>query len=175
MASQAPQSLPAISQPPQTSNIGYMGSQPMSMGYQPYNMQVKRPSLFWAWRGVTDRSSPPGSHFAFFQPGGSVSVWSQITQCWAPSYFPQNLMTTLPGQDASLPAQQPYITGQQPMYQQVSLSQPARGSADRMTMCLQCTYVHINPYPMHVCTHTTSIFSRRQTGLQELTMPLQCW
>lgn len=31
-------------------------------------------------------------------------------------------MTTLPGQDASLPAQQPYITGQQPMYQQVSLS-----------------------------------------------------
>ncbi|XP_038942637.2 hepatocyte growth factor-regulated tyrosine kinase substrate isoform X1 [Rattus norvegicus] len=94
VASQAPQSLPAISQPPQTSNIGYMGSQPMSMGYQPYNMQ----------------------------PGGSVSVWSQITQCWAPSYFPQNLMTTLPGQDASLPAQQPYITGQQPMYQQMAPS-----------------------------------------------------
>ncbi|OBS83010.1 hypothetical protein A6R68_22991 [Neotoma lepida] len=69
VASQAPQSLPAISQPPQTSTIGYMGSQPMSMGYQPYNMQ--------------------------------------------------NLMTTLPGQDASLPAQQPYIAGQQPMYQQM--------------------------------------------------------
>lgn len=65
MASQAPQSLPAISQPPQTSNIGYMGSQPMSMGYQPYNMQVKRPSLHWAWRAITDRSSPPGSHFCF--------------------------------------------------------------------------------------------------------------
>lgn len=29
-------------------------------------------------------------------------------------------MTTLPGQDASLPAQQPYIAGQQPMFQQVS-------------------------------------------------------
>lgn len=29
-------------------------------------------------------------------------------------------MTTLPGQDASLPAQQAYIAGQQPMYQQVS-------------------------------------------------------
>nr|XP_034361751.1 hepatocyte growth factor-regulated tyrosine kinase substrate isoform X4 [Arvicanthis niloticus] len=69
VASQAPQSLPAISQAPQTSNIGYMGSQPMSMGYQPYNMQ--------------------------------------------------NLMTTLPGQDASLPAQQPYMTGQQPVYQQM--------------------------------------------------------
>nr|AAB49681.1 SNAP-25 interacting protein hrs-2 [Rattus norvegicus] len=64
VASQAPQSLPAISQPPQTSNIGYMGSQPMSMGYQPYNMQ--------------------------------------------------NLMTTLPGQDASLPAQHPYIAGSSP-------------------------------------------------------------
>lgn len=72
VASQAPQSLPAISQPPQTSNISYMGSQPMSMGYQPYNMQ--------------------------------------------------NLMTTLPGQDASLSAQQPYITGQQPMYQQMAPS-----------------------------------------------------
>ncbi|KAK7803084.1 hypothetical protein U0070_001907 [Myodes glareolus] len=74
VASQAPQSLPAISQPPQTSTIGYMGSQPMSMGYQPYNMQ--------------------------------------------------NLMTTLPGQDASLPAQQAYIAGQQPMYQQMP---PATG------------------------------------------------
>ncbi|XP_006532333.2 hepatocyte growth factor-regulated tyrosine kinase substrate isoform X1 [Mus musculus] len=94
VASQAPQSLPAISQPPQTSNIGYMGSQPMSMGYQPYNMQ----------------------------PGGSVCVWSQITQCRAPSYFPQNLMTALPGQDASLPAQQPYIPGQQPLYQQMAPS-----------------------------------------------------
>ncbi|XP_008826731.1 hepatocyte growth factor-regulated tyrosine kinase substrate isoform X1 [Nannospalax galili] len=39
VASQAPQSLPAISQPPQSSTIGYMGSQPVSMGYQPYNMQ----------------------------------------------------------------------------------------------------------------------------------------
>ncbi|XP_055448201.1 hepatocyte growth factor-regulated tyrosine kinase substrate isoform X2 [Psammomys obesus] len=39
VASQAPQSLPAISQPPQTSTIGYMGSQPLSMGYQPYSMQ----------------------------------------------------------------------------------------------------------------------------------------
>ncbi|XP_061030799.1 hepatocyte growth factor-regulated tyrosine kinase substrate isoform X2 [Eubalaena glacialis] len=40
VASQAPQSLPAISQPPQSSTMGYMGSQSASMGYQPYGMQM---------------------------------------------------------------------------------------------------------------------------------------
>uniref|UniRef100_A0A4W2DZ42 Hepatocyte growth factor-regulated tyrosine kinase substrate n=1 Tax=Bos indicus x Bos taurus TaxID=30522 RepID=A0A4W2DZ42_BOBOX len=79
VASQAPQSLPAISQPPQSGTMGYMGSQSVSMGYQPYSMQ--------------------------------------------------NLMPTLPGQDAPLPPpQQPYISGQQPVYQQVSLSWDHRGS-----------------------------------------------
>ncbi|XP_046531371.1 hepatocyte growth factor-regulated tyrosine kinase substrate isoform X2 [Equus quagga] len=73
VASQAPQSLPAISQPPQSGTMGYMGSQSVSMGYQPYSMQ--------------------------------------------------NLMTTLPSQDAPLPPpQQPYIPGQQPMYQQMAPS-----------------------------------------------------
>lgn len=37
-------------------------------------------------------------------------------------YNMQNLMTTLPSQDASLPPQQPYIAGQQPMYQQMAPS-----------------------------------------------------
>lgn len=73
VASQAPQSLPAISQPPQSGTMGYMGSQSVSMGYQPYSMQ--------------------------------------------------NLMPTLPGQDAPLPPpQQPYISGQQPVYQQMAPS-----------------------------------------------------
>lgn len=41
----------------------------------------------------------------------------------SPLPSPQNLMTTLPGQDAPLPPPQPpYISGQQPVYQQVSLS-----------------------------------------------------
>lgn len=40
VASQAPQSLPAIAQPPQPGTMGYMGSPSVSMGYQPYNMQV---------------------------------------------------------------------------------------------------------------------------------------
>ncbi|XP_012511887.1 PREDICTED: hepatocyte growth factor-regulated tyrosine kinase substrate isoform X2 [Propithecus coquereli] len=70
VASQAPQSLPAISQPPQSGTMGYMGSQSVSMGYQPYNMQ--------------------------------------------------NLMTTLPSQDAPLPPPQPYVPGQQPVYQQMA-------------------------------------------------------
>ncbi|XP_063098052.1 hepatocyte growth factor-regulated tyrosine kinase substrate isoform X2 [Cavia porcellus] len=76
---QAPQSLPAISQPPPSGTMGYVGSQSVSLGYQPYSMQ------------------------AFF-------------------HSPQNLMTTLPGQDASLPPQQPYIAGQQPVYQQMAPS-----------------------------------------------------
>ncbi|ELK38319.1 Hepatocyte growth factor-regulated tyrosine kinase substrate [Myotis davidii] len=63
------------SQPPQPAGVGYMGSQAVSMGYQPYSMQ--------------------------------------------------NLMTALPSQDASLqPPPQPYISGQQPMYQQMA---PAGG------------------------------------------------
>ncbi|XP_024409559.2 hepatocyte growth factor-regulated tyrosine kinase substrate isoform X1 [Desmodus rotundus] len=73
VASQAPQSLPAISQPPQSGSMGYMGSPAVSMGYQPYSMQ--------------------------------------------------NLMTTLPSQDAPLPPpQQPYMSGQQPLYQQMAPS-----------------------------------------------------
>ncbi|KFO35708.1 Hepatocyte growth factor-regulated tyrosine kinase substrate [Fukomys damarensis] len=79
VASQAPQSLPAISQPPQSSSMGYVGGQSVSLSYQPYSMQ--------------------------------------------------NLMTTLPGQDASLPAQQTYMTGQQPVY-----PQPA-GFCHRLAPC----------------------------------------
>ncbi|XP_065271423.1 hepatocyte growth factor-regulated tyrosine kinase substrate isoform X3 [Emys orbicularis] len=66
------QSIPAISQAPQSGTMGYMGSQSVSMGYQPYNMQ--------------------------------------------------GLMSTLPGQEpalSSLPPQQTYLSGQQPMYQQM--------------------------------------------------------
>ncbi|XP_034497342.1 hepatocyte growth factor-regulated tyrosine kinase substrate isoform X2 [Ailuropoda melanoleuca] len=73
VASQAPQSLPAMSQPPQSSAMGYMGSQSVSMGYQPYSMQ--------------------------------------------------SLMNALPSQDTPLPPpQQPYIAGQQPVYQQMAPS-----------------------------------------------------
>ncbi|XP_062072495.1 hepatocyte growth factor-regulated tyrosine kinase substrate isoform X1 [Lepus europaeus] len=40
VAPQAPQSLPAMPQPPaQSSTLGYLGSQSVSVGYQPYGMQ----------------------------------------------------------------------------------------------------------------------------------------
>ncbi|NXJ83963.1 HGS kinase, partial [Trogon melanurus] len=72
------QSIPAISQAPQSGTVGYMGGQSVSMGYQPYGMQ--------------------------------------------------GLMSALPGQEAtlsSLPAQQSYLPGQQPLYQQMA---PAGGA-----------------------------------------------
>lgn len=106
VASQAPQSLPAISQPPQSSTMGYVGSQSVSLGYQPYSMQVRSLLLTTALHSR-----------ALLEAIGSHS--------WALFHSPQNLMTTLPGQDASLPPQQPYIAGQQPVYQQVRLSQTA--------------------------------------------------
>ncbi|NXW93317.1 HGS kinase, partial [Alopecoenas beccarii] len=74
------QSIPAISQAPQAGTMGYMGSQSVSMGYQPYGMQ--------------------------------------------------GLLSALPAQDAalsSLPAQ-PYLPGQQPLYQQMA---PAGGAAQQ--------------------------------------------
>lgn len=37
------QSIPAISQAPQSGTMGYMGNQSVSMGYQPYGMQVITP------------------------------------------------------------------------------------------------------------------------------------
>ncbi|XP_015679647.1 hepatocyte growth factor-regulated tyrosine kinase substrate isoform X3 [Protobothrops mucrosquamatus] len=71
------QTMPAMTQaaPQSGGTMGYMGSQSVSMGYQPYNMQ--------------------------------------------------NLMPTHPGQESglsSLPPQQPYLSGQQPMYQQMAPS-----------------------------------------------------
>lgn len=66
------------------------------------------------WAG----SALPVPHFP--RKGLSV-VTASLMLTALPS--PQNLMTTLPGQDAPLPPPQPpYISGQQPVYQQVSLS-----------------------------------------------------
>ncbi|NXG78001.1 HGS kinase, partial [Baryphthengus martii] len=74
-AARSSQSIPAISQAPQSGTMGYMGGQSVSMGYQPYAMQ--------------------------------------------------GLISALPGQEAtlsSLPAQQSYLPGQQPLYQQMAPS-----------------------------------------------------
>lgn len=126
MASQAPQSLPAISQPPQSSTMGYMGSQAVSMGYQPYGVQVRPCGVSVQGRGL-------GAHWAGsallittpFPSTGSPCWFSSISAVTGSFNPPQNLMTTLPSQDAPLPPpQQPYISGQQPLYQQVSLLGP---------------------------------------------------
>lgn len=58
-----------------------------------------------------------GSHHC---PVGAACTPAPLTP--TPS-FPQGLMSALPGQDtalSSLPAQQSYLPGQQPLYQQVS-------------------------------------------------------
>lgn len=47
-------------------------------------------------------------------------------------------MSALPGQDAalsSLPAQQSYLPGQQPLYQQVSAAVPGGGEAPVGSVC----------------------------------------
>ncbi|XP_040845706.1 hepatocyte growth factor-regulated tyrosine kinase substrate isoform X5 [Ochotona curzoniae] len=57
------------------------------------------------------------------QPGTMGYMGSQSVSLYQP-YSMQNLMSTLPGQDASLAPQQPYLAGQQPPYQQLA---PAGG------------------------------------------------
>uniref|UniRef100_A0A8D1WKD6 Hepatocyte growth factor-regulated tyrosine kinase substrate n=1 Tax=Sus scrofa TaxID=9823 RepID=A0A8D1WKD6_PIG len=69
VASQPPQSLPAVSQPPQAGALGYVGGQAVSVGYQPYGMQVRgwglcrSPSSSPLWLPLAQRAgvSPPGS------------------------------------------------------------------------------------------------------------------
>lgn len=46
------QSIPAISQAPQSGTMGYMGNQSVSMGYQPYSMQVSAPCLAMGEQGL---------------------------------------------------------------------------------------------------------------------------
>ncbi|XP_078231082.1 hepatocyte growth factor-regulated tyrosine kinase substrate isoform X4 [Callithrix jacchus] len=60
-------------------------------------------------------SQPPQSSTMGYMGSQSVSMGYQ-------PYNMQNLMTTLPSQDTSLPPQQPYIAGQQPIYPQMAPS-----------------------------------------------------
>lgn len=77
VASQAPQSLPAMSQPPQSGAMGYMGTQSVSMGYQPYGMQVRdrvRCPRGKEAGGGLGRPWPPAQPPS--PPGGSPSWWA---------------------------------------------------------------------------------------------------
>lgn len=57
----------------------------------------------------------------------------------------QNLMSTLPGQEqglSNMPPQQPYLSGQQPMYQQVSLRPATLGAT---VLATSSCYVRLMP------------------------------
>uniref|UniRef100_A0A2K6SA32 Hepatocyte growth factor-regulated tyrosine kinase substrate n=1 Tax=Saimiri boliviensis boliviensis TaxID=39432 RepID=A0A2K6SA32_SAIBB len=83
--------------------------------------------------GVLYQPSGPASFPSTFSPAGSVEgspmhgvYMSQPAPAASP--YPSmpgtaaNLMTTLPSQDTSLPPQQPYLAGQQPIYPQMAAS-----------------------------------------------------
>ncbi|KAK4811974.1 hypothetical protein QYF61_022970 [Mycteria americana] len=84
------QTIPAISQAPQSGAMGYMGSQSVSMGYQPYGMQVSTPCHTGPSLGT----------------GGDEGLMSALPGQEAAL--------------SSLPAQQSYLPGQQPLYQQMA-------------------------------------------------------
>uniref|UniRef100_A0A671MMF6 Hepatocyte growth factor-regulated tyrosine kinase substrate n=1 Tax=Sinocyclocheilus anshuiensis TaxID=1608454 RepID=A0A671MMF6_9TELE len=64
-------------------------------------------------------------------PMSQVAPTNGIAYMGYQPYSMQNMMTVLPGQDSNMPPQQPYMPGQQPMYQQVN-SMP-------LTKCWDCS------------------------------------
>ncbi|XP_074116512.1 hepatocyte growth factor-regulated tyrosine kinase substrate isoform X5 [Sminthopsis crassicaudata] len=79
VASQGPQSLPPISQPPQSSTMGYMGNQSVSMGYQPYSMQ----NLMTALPGQ-DPAMPPQQPYL----SGQQPIYQQLAPPGGPLQQP---------------------------------------------------------------------------------------
>uniref|UniRef100_A0A671MV67 Hepatocyte growth factor-regulated tyrosine kinase substrate n=1 Tax=Sinocyclocheilus anshuiensis TaxID=1608454 RepID=A0A671MV67_9TELE len=53
-------------------------------------------------------------------PMSQVAPTNGIAYMGYQPYSMQNMMTVLPGQDSNMPPQQPYMPGQQPMYQQMA-------------------------------------------------------
>nr|XP_033817940.1 hepatocyte growth factor-regulated tyrosine kinase substrate isoform X2 [Geotrypetes seraphini] len=90
-----------------TTNSTYSSYQPTpSQGYQNISSQ--------------SQSVPPMSQNP--QPAGMGYMGNQSVAMGYQTYNMQNLMSTLPGQDPALntlPPQQPYLPGQQPLYQQM--------------------------------------------------------
>ncbi|XP_028912847.1 hepatocyte growth factor-regulated tyrosine kinase substrate isoform X2 [Ornithorhynchus anatinus] len=99
-AAQAGQAVP-------TTNPAYSSYQPTpTQGYQ--NVASQAPQSL-----PPPISQPPQSGALGYLGNQSVSLGYQ-------PYGMQNLMTTLPGPDPALPPQQPYLSGQPPMYQQMA-------------------------------------------------------
>nr|KAF6415869.1 hepatocyte growth factor-regulated tyrosine kinase substrate [Molossus molossus] len=97
VASQAPQSLPAMSQPPQSANMGYMGSQAVSMGYQPYSMQ----SLMTTLPSQDAPLPPPQQHYI----SGQQPMYQQMAPSGGPPQQQQPPVAQPP------PAQGPQVQG----------------------------------------------------------------
>ncbi|XP_058024555.1 hepatocyte growth factor-regulated tyrosine kinase substrate isoform X3 [Ahaetulla prasina] len=97
-----------------TTNPAYSSYQPTpTQGYQ----NAAAPSQTQTMPAMTQ--APP-------QSGGTMGyMGNQSVPMGYQPYNMQNLMSTLPGQESglsSLPPQQPYLSGQQPMYQQMAPS-----------------------------------------------------
>ncbi|KAM6163942.1 hepatocyte growth factor-regulated tyrosine kinase substrate isoform 2-T2 [Rhynchocyon petersi] len=90
---------------------------PAYSSYQPTPTQGYQSAASQAPQSLPALPQPPQPGSMGYMGGQSVSVGYQ-------PYGMQNLMTTLPSQDAPLPPQQPYLSGQQPVYQQMA---PAGG------------------------------------------------
>lgn len=108
------------------------------------------------------------------KPEAPLPAWPQGRFLTSGILSRQNLMTTLPSQDASLPPQQPYIAGQQPMYQQVS---HARGLTAAPTGQPPPSWFSMGPLApvgivlcacSHGETHTQGPFSADRTRTQVL-------
>ncbi|XP_029454964.1 hepatocyte growth factor-regulated tyrosine kinase substrate isoform X3 [Rhinatrema bivittatum] len=94
-------------QPVPTTNSAYSSYQPTpTQGYQNVSSQ--------------SQNVPPISQNP--QPAGMGYMGNQSVAMGYPAYNMQNLISALPGQDPAmntLPPQQPYLPGQQPLYQQM--------------------------------------------------------
>ena len=92
------QSIPAISQAPQSGAMGYMGSQSVSMGYQPYGMQVSAPCHAGPFLGTGGDEARVGSS-PWSLPGPALRVagkgeaWQRL---WASTSAPRALCVPQP-------------------------------------------------------------------------------
>ncbi|XP_077022325.1 hepatocyte growth factor-regulated tyrosine kinase substrate isoform X2 [Tamandua tetradactyla] len=93
VAAQPPQSLPPISQPPQPGTMGYVGSQSVSMGYQPYSMQNLMTTL-----PSQDTSLPPQQPYI----SGQQPMYPQMAPSGGPPQQ-QPPVAQPPGQGPQVP------------------------------------------------------------------------
>ncbi|KAM9222345.1 hepatocyte growth factor-regulated tyrosine kinase substrate isoform 1-T1 [Leptosomus discolor] len=100
------QSIPAISQAPQSGAMGYMGSQSVSMGYQPYGMQ----GLMSALPGQEAALSSLPAQQSYLP--GQQPLYQQMAPAGGPGGPPQQQQQQQPPPPAPAPAQLPQGSGE---------------------------------------------------------------